>query len=93
MGASTELRAGSLLREGIAKASSGIRGFDEITDGGLPRGRPTLVIGASGSGKTLFAIEFLVRGAHDFGEPGVLLTFEESAADLRENVAPLGFDL
>ncbi|RYV51420.1 circadian clock protein KaiC [Pengzhenrongella frigida] len=77
----------------LAKAPSGIRGFDQVTDGGLPRGRPTLVTGASGSGKTMFAVEFLVRGARDYGEPGVLLTFEESADDLIENVASLGFDL
>jgi circadian clock protein KaiC len=77
----------------LEKAPSGIRGFDQLTDGGLPRGRPTLVTGASGSGKTLFGVEFLVRGALDFGEPGVLLTFEESAADLAANVASLGFDL
>ena len=77
----------------MEKAPSGIRGFDDLTDGGLPRGRPTLVTGASGSGKTLFAIEFLVRGALEYGEPGVLLTFEESFADLVTDVASLGFDL
>lgn len=92
MGTSTK-RGGSRAEPSLPKAASGIRGFDEITDGGLPRGRPTLVTGASGSGKSLFAMEFLVRGARDFGEPGVLLSFEESAADLRENVASLGFDL
>ena len=78
---------------GPAKAPTGITGFDEITGGGLPRGRPTLVTGAAGSGKTLFGIEFLVRGARDYGEPGVLLAFEESQADLTTNVASLGFDL
>ncbi|MEI6624354.1 MAG: circadian clock protein KaiC, partial [Actinomycetes bacterium] len=78
---------------GLAKSPTGIRGFDEITRGGLPTGRPTLVTGASGSGKTLFALEFLVRGARDFGEPGVLLAFEESGEDLAANVASLGFDL
>ncbi|HEY8717644.1 circadian clock protein KaiC [Pengzhenrongella sp.] len=77
----------------LAKAPTGIRGFDELTAGGLPRGRPTLVTGATGSGKTVFALEFLVRGAREFGEPGVLLTFEESAAELTQNVASFGFDL
>ncbi len=78
---------------GPGKAPTGITGFDEITDGGLPRGRPTLVTGAAGSGKTLFGIEFLVRGARDFGEPGVLLAFEEGQDDIVTNVATLGFDL
>jgi circadian clock protein KaiC len=77
----------------LPKALTGIRGLDEITGGGLPKGRPTLVTGASGSGKTLFGIEFLVHGAIDFDEPGVLLTFEESAGDLAANVSSLGFDL
>ncbi|MBC7559778.1 MAG: circadian clock protein KaiC [Dermatophilaceae bacterium] len=85
--------SGSRFRGGVAKAPTGIRGFDQVTDGGLPRGRPTLVTGASGSGKTLFGIEFLVRGAREFAEPGVLMTFEESATDVVENVASLGFDL
>lgn len=78
---------------GLEKAPTGIAGFDEITNGGLPRGRPTLVTGAAGSGKTLFGIEFLVRGARDHGEPGVLLAFEETQDDLAANVASLGFDL
>ncbi|HUR25029.1 MAG TPA: circadian clock protein KaiC [Candidatus Thermoplasmatota archaeon] len=78
---------------GIQKAPTGIVGFDEITGGGLPRGRNTIVCGGPGCGKTLFAVEFLVRGARDFGEPGVFLSFEESPADLTENVASLGFDL
>lgn len=77
----------------LPKVPSGIRGLDAITGGGLPRGRPTLVTGASGSGKTLFGIEFLVHGAADCGEPGVLLTFEESAEDLAANVTALGYDL
>ena len=89
MATSTRPRVGGRL----AKAPTGIRGFDQVTDGGLPRGRPTLVTGASGSGKTLFGIEFLVRGAREFAEPGVLMTFEESATDVVENVASLGFDL
>ncbi len=78
---------------GPEKAATGITGFDEITGGGLPRGRPTLVAGAAGSGKTLFGVEFLVRGAREYGEPGVLLAFEESQSDLATNVASLGFDL
>jgi circadian clock protein KaiC len=78
---------------GLAKAPTGIRGFEAISDGGLPRGRPTLITGASGSGKTMFAMEFLVRGALQFDEPGVLLTFEESAEDISANVRSLGFDI
>lgn len=77
----------------LEKASTGIRGFDEITGGGLPRGRPTLVCGSPGCGKTLFGMEFLVRGAADRGEPGVFVSFEESADELTRNVASLGFDL
>jgi circadian clock protein KaiC len=85
--------AGARILKGPAKAATGITGFDEITNGGLPAGRPTLVTGAAGSGKTLFGVEFLVRGARDFGEPGVLMAFEESSSDLATNVASLGFDL
>jgi circadian clock protein KaiC len=77
----------------LAKSPTGINGLDEITLGGLPRGRPTLICGGAGCGKTLFGIEFLVRGALQFGEPGVCITFEESARDLAMNVASLGFDL
>jgi circadian clock protein KaiC len=76
----------------VEKTPSGIAGFDQITGGGLPAGRSTLVCGGPGSGKTIFAVEFLVRGA-ELGEPGVFLTFEESVADLSRNVASLGFDL
>lgn len=77
----------------LPKAETGISGLDDVTGGGFPRGRSTLVCGPSGCGKTLLAMEFLVRGATDFNEPGVFLAFEESAADLRANVASLGFDL
>jgi circadian clock protein KaiC len=77
----------------LSKAPSGIGGLDEITGGGLPRGRPTLVCGGAGCGKTLFATEFLVRGITDFGEPGVFMAFEESADELAANVASLGFDI
>src|SRR5664279_2361918 len=78
---------------GLVKAPTGIGGFDEITRGGLPRGRATLVTGGAGSGKTLFGLEFLVWGARTFGGPGVLLSFEESAEELAMNVSSLGFDL
>jgi len=78
---------------GIAKCPTGIRGLDEITLGGVPRGRPTLVCGGAGSGKTLLAMEFIVRGARDFGEPGVFVAFEEKTEELAANVASLGFDL
>jgi circadian clock protein KaiC len=77
----------------LPKCPTGIQGLDEITDGGLPRGRPTLVCGSAGCGKTLLAAEFLVRGAMRFGEPGVLMAFEETAAELTANVASLGLDL
>jgi circadian clock protein KaiC len=78
---------------GLAKTPSGIAGLDEVTDGGLPKGRPTLVCGGPGCGKSLLGIEFLVRGALDHDEPGVLMTFEETADDIRKNIASLGFDL
>ncbi|MFN2546904.1 MAG: circadian clock protein KaiC [Myxococcales bacterium] len=78
---------------GLAKTPTGIPGLDEITGGGLPAGRPTLVCGTAGCGKTLIAVEFLVRGATEFGEPGVFMAFEERAEDLRDNVKSLGFDL
>ena len=77
----------------LGKAATGIKGFDEITGGGLPKGRATLVCGAAGSGKTLLATEFLVRGATELGERGVFMTFEESVEDLTADVASLGFDL
>jgi circadian clock protein KaiC len=77
----------------LPKAPTGIQGLDEITAGGLPKGRPTLVCGSAGCGKTLLAMEFLVRGATQFNEPGVFMAFEETAQDLTQNVASLGFDL
>jgi circadian clock protein KaiC len=77
----------------LPKAPTGIQGLDEITEGGLPRGRPTLVCGSAGSGKTMFAAEFLVRGAVEFGEPGVFMMFEESADELAQNLRSLGVDL
>ncbi len=81
------------MSEGIQKSLTGISGFDELTLGGLPTGRPTLVCGSAGCGKTLFASTFLVHGARDFGEPGVFISFEERPVDIVQNVASLGFDL
>ena len=78
---------------GLAKCLTGIVGLDEITKGGLPQGRPTLVCGGAGSGKTLLAMEFLVRGAVDYNEPGVFIAFEETAEELAKNVESLGFDM
>src|SRR5512147_1266726 len=75
------------------KAATGIQGLDEITEGGLPKGRPTLVCGAAGCGKTLLAMEFIVRGATEFDEPGVFMSFEETSEELAKNVKSLGFDL
>ncbi|MDX6368642.1 MAG: circadian clock protein KaiC [Gaiellaceae bacterium] len=77
----------------LPKAPTGISGLDEVTGGGLPRGRPTLVCGPAGCGKTLLATEFLFRGITEFDEPGVFVAFEETADDLVANVASLGFDL
>jgi circadian clock protein KaiC len=80
-------------RRELPKAPTGITGLDEVTGGGLPRGRPTLICGPAGCGKTLLATEFLVRGITEFNKPGVFIAFEETAADLVANVASLGFDL
>ncbi|HET9401490.1 MAG TPA: circadian clock protein KaiC [Candidatus Acidoferrales bacterium] len=77
----------------MPKTPTGIRGFDEIMGGGIPKGRPTIVCGGPGCGKTMFGVEFLVRGAMEFDEPGVLITFEESFEEMAQNVASLGFDL
>ena len=82
-----------LAAEALGKCPTGIRGLDQITDGGLPRGRSTLVCGGPGAGKTLLGIEFLARGARDFGEAGVFVSFEERADDLAKNAFSLGFDL
>ena len=78
---------------GLPKTPTGIAGFDDITQGGLPRGRPTLICGGAGCGKTLFATTFLINGAVEFDEPGVFMSFEERADDLAANVASLGFEL
>ncbi len=77
----------------LPKTPTGITGLDEITGGGLPKGRPTLICGDAGCGKTLFSIEFIVRGAIEFNEPGVFVAFEEKTEELAMNVASLGFDL
>src|SRR5215212_5732566 len=77
----------------LPKTLTGIEGVDEITGGGLPKGRPTLVCGGAGCGKTLFGVEFLVRGALEFNEPGVLMAFEEREEELTQNFASMGFNL
>jgi len=77
----------------LSKSPTGIQGLDELTGGGVPQGRPTLVCGGAGCGKTLLSMEFLIHGAMRYGEPGVFMAFEETVADLTQNVASLGFDL
>src|SRR5579863_5604774 len=84
--------AGSVTEEprvmpALEKSLTGIAGFDEITKGGVPKGRPTIVCGGPGCGKTMFALEFLVRGATKYNEPGVLMTFEETGEEITKNVA------
>ena len=86
-------RISKSLRGELRKCPTGISGLDEITLGGIPRGRPTLVCGNAGCGKTLLAMEFLVRGVLEFDEPGVFISFEETPEELAQNVASLGFDL
>ncbi|MGC2451126.1 MAG: circadian clock protein KaiC [Candidatus Sulfotelmatobacter sp.] len=85
--------AQKIIDRSLPKVPSGIQGLDEITGGGLPLGRPTLVCGSAGCGKTLLATEFLVRGATQYGEPGVFMAFEETPEELTQNVRSLGFDL
>jgi len=80
-------------RQDLPKCPTGIEGLDNVTGGGIPRGRPTLVCGSAGCGKTLLAVEFLVRGITEFEENGVFFAFEESADELSANVRSLGFDL
>jgi circadian clock protein KaiC len=77
----------------LQKSPTGISGLDEITGGGLPLGRPTLICGSAGCGKTLMSLEYVIRGALEFNEPGVFMAFEEKAEELTTNVASLGFDL
>jgi circadian clock protein KaiC len=89
----TNTAAASRALPQLKKAPSGIAGFDEISGGGVPAGRPTIVCGGPGCGKTMFAMEFLIRGATEFGEPGVLMTFEETSEEMSRNVESLGFNL
>ena len=86
-------KGNKFLPTNLLKTPTGIQGFDEITGGGLPTGRPTLICGGAGCGKTLFGMEFIVRGATQFDEPGVFMSFEETNDELIKNVASLGFDL
>lgn len=88
-----QVEAANPASSALPKAPTGIPGLDEITNGGLPRGRPTLVCGSAGCGKTLLAMEFLVRGATEYREPGVFMAFEETPDELTKNVRSLGFDL
>lgn len=90
---STEKKSPSLKGRQLKKVLTGIKGFDDLTLGGLPKARPTLLCGGPGSGKTLFGIEFIVNGAQLFNEPGVIVAFEEKGDELATNVASLGFDL
>ncbi|HET7002939.1 MAG TPA: circadian clock protein KaiC [Puia sp.] len=79
--------------EVFPKSKTGIEGLDEITGGGFPKGRPTLICGSAGCGKTLLSMQFLVKGITEYGEPGVFMSFEETSKDLAQNVRSLGFDL
>ncbi len=81
------------IKKVLQKTPTGIDGFDEITYGGLPTGRTSLICGGAGAGKTVFAMEFLIHGIVDFNEPGVFMAFEETEAELGENVASFGYDL
>src|SRR5688572_5163362 len=83
----------SRTQSSVKKLPTGIGTFDVIARGGLPKGRTTLVSGTAGSGKTVFAMQFLAAGIRDAGEPGVFVTFEESAADIRTNMESFGWDL
>ena len=88
----TDQIAAPKMLTALAKSPTGIAGFDDLTFGGLPAGRPSLICGAAGCGKTLLAMTFLVNGATRYGEPGVFMSFEERAEDLIANVASLGYD-
>ena len=91
--ASKQRTSSKLQDKQVKKSPTGINGLDEVTFGGLPQARPTLVCGGPGSGKTLLGIEFIVNGATLYDEPGVIITFEEKGDELAANVASLGFDL
>ena len=80
-------------KNALRKTLTGVEGLDEVTMGGLPSGRTTLVCGSAGSGKTVLGMEFLVNGILDYGEPGVFMAFEETERDLTQNVASFGYDL
>jgi circadian clock protein KaiC len=77
----------------LPKSPTGIKGLDSITDGGLPKGRSTLVAGSAGSGKTILGLEYLIHGAIDYDEAGVFMAFEETEEDLKNNVKSLSYDL
>src|SRR6516165_7286363 len=83
----------TLGKSGLGKSATGIRGFDEVTQGGLPQGRPTLLCGSAGCGKTLFGMTFLYNGAVEYNEPGVFLAFEEQPEELIKNVGSLNYDI
>ena len=89
----TNANTADINSAGLEKSPTGINGLDEITDGGLPKGRPTLIAGGAGSGKTLISMQFLAQGALKYDEPGVFVAFEESAEELTKNFASLGIDL
>lgn len=89
----TDAATTHITLQGLEKSPTGIGGLDEITDGGLPKGRPTLISGGAGSGKTLMSMQFLAQGALAYDEPGVFVAFEESAEELTKNFASLGIDL
>ena len=93
MKADTKARPGSGELPGIGKSRTGIGGLDEVTYGGLPKGRPTLLCGSAGCGKTLFGMTFLYNGAVEYAEPGVFLAFEERPEDLIKNVGSLNYDI
>jgi circadian clock protein KaiC len=90
---SHKIKSNSKNHQGLSKSPTGIQGLDEITFGGLPKGRTTLICGSAGCGKTLLSLEFLIRGILQYNEPGVFIAFEETAEELTKNVASLGFDL
>ena len=89
----TTPKKSAVLRKLLQKCPTGIKGFDEITEGGLPKNRTTLVSGSAGSGKTLFGIDYLINGAIKFKEPGVFMSFEETEDELYTDVASLNLDL